>query len=271
VKASVFHLFCFHFSPERTKKMIINREPRRPLIGLTTYRKTTKQSPPVTYLALMPSYVEAVEAAGGTPVMIPLGLSDESLLDLFNRLDGLVLTGGGDIAGRYYRSEHLGQILDVDEDRDHIELTLARAAVDQDKPLLAICRGHQVLNVALDGTLYEDVFKWMPGAIKHDFFGKFPRDYRAHAVTIEPGSKLALALGRTEAKVNSLHHQGIRDLAPRLTATAYAPDGLIESVEVTDHPFAVGVQWHPENLIAADSSMLSLFRGLVDATERVRP
>lgn len=250
--------------------MNINLSSRRPLIGLTTYRKTTRQSPSVTYLALMPSYIEAVEAAGGTPVMIPMGLRDESLLDLLDRLDGLVLTGGGDIAGKHYGSAHLGQIHDVDEDRDRVELTLAREAIERDTPLLAICRGHQVLNVALGGTLYEDVFKWMPGSIKHDFFDEFPRSYRAHAVTIEPNSKLADALGRTEANVNSLHHQGIHDLAARLVATAYAPDGLIESVEATDHPYAVGVQWHPENLIADDSTMLALFRGLVDASERVR-
>ena len=242
----------------------------RPLIGLTTYRKTTKQAPSVTYFALMPSYIEAVEAAGGTPVMIPLGLGDESLLNLLDRLDGLLLTGGGDIAGKYYHSEHLGQIFDVDEDRDRVELILARAAIEHNKPLLAICRGHQMLNVALGGTLYEDVYKWMPGGMKHDFFDDHPRNYRAHAVTIEPDSKLAMALGRTEAMVNSLHHQGVHDLAPGLVATAYAPDGLIEGVESVDHPLALGVQWHPENLIGDDPTMLSLFRGLVNATELVR-
>ena len=142
---------------------------------------------------------------------------------------------------------------------------LAREAMIQDKPLLAICRGHQVLNVALGGTLYEDVTAWMPGAIKHDYFELFPRNHTAHAVAIEPDSKLAAALGRREAQVNSLHHQGIRDLAPGLVAVAHAPDGLIESVEGVDHPFALGVQWHPENLVHDDPVMLSLFRGLVDA------
>ena len=145
------------------------------------------------------------------------------------------------------------------------ELFLAREAVASSKPLLAICRGHQMLNVALGGTLYEDVMEWMPGAIKHDFFGVFPRNHQAHAVVIEPGSKLATTLGRRETKVNSLHHQGIRDLAPGLVATAHAPDGLIESVEVVAHPFALGVQWHPENLVHDDPVMLSLFRALVDA------
>ncbi len=245
--------------------MTTNRNTSRPLIGLTTYRKTITQTSSVSYLALMPSYIEAVTAAGGLPVMIPLGLDEGSLAALLDRLDGLVLTGGGDISGARYRSAHAEYIFDVDEDRDRVELTLAREAVERDKPLLAICRGHQILNVALGGTLYEDVFKRMPGAMKHDYFGDFPRSHLAHAVTIEPGSKLAMALGQGEAKVNSLHHQGIRDLAPGLKAAAYAPDGLIESVEADGHPFAVGVQWHPENLIADEPEMLALFRGLVDA------
>lgn len=249
--------------------MTTHNPSRRPIIGLTTYRKTISPSSPVSYMALMPSYIEAVAAAGGLPVMIPLGLDDESLLYLLDQLDGLVLTGGGDIAGAHYRSTHAEYIFDIDEDRDRVELVLARATVELGKPLLAICRGHQVLNVALGGTLYEDVFKWMPGAIKHDFFGDYPRNHRAHAVTIEPGSKLATALGQVEARVNSLHHQGIRDLAPRLNAVAHAPDGLIESVEAADHPFALGVQWHPENLIGDEPTMLALFRSLVAATEKV--
>lgn len=238
---------------------------KKPIIGLTTYRKVAAQATPLPVMALMPSYVEAVAAAGGVPILIPLGLDEDSLRILISHLDGLVLTGGGDIAGEHYRSEHTEFIFDVDTDRDRVELFLAREAVAQGKPLLAICRGHQMLNVALGGTLYEDVLEWMPGAIKHDFFGVFPRNHQAHPVAIEPDSKLAKTLGIREAHVNSLHHQGIRDLAPGLMAAAHAPDGLIESVEAVGHPFALGVQWHPENLIHDDPVMLSLFRGLVEA------
>ena len=237
----------------------------RPLIGLTTYRKTAAQTKPVALYALMPSYVEAVIAAGGVPLLIPLGLDEDALRVLLSQVDGLMLTGGGDIAGEHYHSEHEDFIFNIDPDRDRVELFLAREAMAQDKPLLAICRGHQVLNVALGGTLYEDVTAWMPGAIKHDYFELFPRNHTAHAIAIEPDSKLAAALGRREAQVNSLHHQGIRDLAPGLVAVAHAPDGLIESVEGVDHPFALGVQWHPENLIYDAPPMLSLFQGLVEA------
>ena len=247
--------------------MTINQAERRPIIGLTTYRKTAAQATPAPLMALMPTYIEAVAAAGGIPVLIPLGLDEDALRTLLSQLGGLVLTGGGDIAGEHYRSEHDDFIFDVDPDRDRVELFLAREAMAQNKPLLAICRGHQMLNVALGGTLYEDVMEWMPGAIKHDFFGVFPRNHQAHAVVIEPDSKLAATLGRREAHVNSLHHQGIRDLAPGLVATAHAPDGLIESVEAVDHPYALGVQWHPENLFHDDPIMITLYHVLVQAAK----
>jgi putative glutamine amidotransferase len=236
----------------------------RPIIGLTTYRKTPAQNNPTPLYALTPSYVDAVIAAGGVPVLIPLGLDEVALRGLLARLDGLLLTGGGDIAGEHYASAYPDLIFDVDSDRDRVELFLAREAMAADKPLLAICRGHQVLNVALGGTLYEDVLRLMPSAIKHDYWGQYPRTFLSHEVTVCAGSALARHLGQTRARVNSLHHQGVRDLAPGLVASAHAPDGLIEGVEAPDRRFALGVQWHPENLIH-DAPMLSLFRGLVEA------
>lgn len=237
----------------------------RPIIGLTAYRKASAQTPPAPLMALPLSYIDAVIAAGGVPLLIPMGLDEAALADVVARLDGLLLPGGGDIAGEHYGSAHADFIFDVDPDRDRVELFLARQAVARQMPLLAICRGHQMLNVALGGTLYEDVLQWMPGAIKHDFFGLFPRNHQAHDVIIEPGSRLSATLGRSSVCVNSLHHQGIRDLAPGLKAAAHAPDGLIEAVEVDDHPFALGVQWHPENLYLDNPGMLALFRGLVES------
>lgn len=240
-------------------------KPRKPIIGLTTYRKVAAQATPIPLYALMPTYVDAIAAAGGVPVLIPLGLDEASLERLLDGLDGLLLTGGGDIAAEFYGSDRPDLILDVDTDRDRVELFLARTAFAQHKPLLAICRGHQMLNVALGGTLYEDVASLMPEAMKHDYFGEHPRSHRAHTVTIEPGSKLAEVLPLTGVQVNSLHHQGIRDLAPGLVPAAYAPDGLIEGVEAPTHPYVVGVQWHPENLVADDPQMLALFQGFVAA------
>ena len=245
--------------------MTTNSSTHRPLIGLTTYRKTAAQSTPIALYALMPSYVEAVTAAGGVPVLIPLGLDEAALRTLLARLDGLLLTGGGDIAGEHYHSTHPDFIFDVDPDRDRVELFLAREAVAADVPLLAICRGHQILNVALGGTLYEDVLRLSPSAIKHDYWGEYPRNLLSHEVTVCADTLLGHRLGQTTVRVNSLHHQGVRDLAPGLVASAHAPDGLIEGLEVPDRRYALGVQWHPENLIYDAPPMLSLFQGLVEA------
>lgn len=244
--------------------MTMSNAPFRPVIGLMSYRKVAAQATPIPLFALMPSYSEAVEAAGGAPLMIPLGLDEETLDVVLDRIDGLLLTGGGDMTPSTYRSNRDDLVDDTDPDRDRVEIYLARRAMAIGKPTLAICRGHQVLNVALGGTLYEDVRQMLPGAMKHDYFGEHPRNYRPHDVTIVPDGRLAQLLPGTERlEVNSLHHQGIRDLAPALDVTAVASDGLIEGVAAREHPFAVGVQWHPENLIHDDPRMLALFRALV--------
>ena len=238
---------------------------RKPLIGCTTYRKFSDQKPPIDILGLMPSYLEAIVAAGGVPVMIPLGLSDEDLQLVIQQMDGILLPGGGDIDPVRYQGDGHPTVGGIDEDRDRVEVTVARTAVAHQKPLLAICRGLQVLNVALGGSLWEDVELLMPQAMHHEHVNSHPRNYLAHNVTIEPDSLLARQLGRTETAVNSLHHQGIRRLANDLRATAVAPDGLIEGIEVIGHPYALGVQWHPENLIHNVPHMLGLFQGLVEA------
>lgn len=245
--------------------MAVSHANHFPIIGCTTYRKVADQNPPIEILGLMPSYTEAVAAAGGVPILIPLGLNDESLLAIFERIDGLLLPGGGDVDPAVYAGRNHETLFGIDQDRDRVEILMARTAVAHQKPVLAICRGIQVLNVALGGSLYEDINTMMPDALHHDNFGKWPRNYLAHTVTVQTGSLLAQQLGKTETPVNSLHHQGINRLAPELTVTATAPDGLIEAVELPGHPYALGVQWHPENLIHDDPDMLALFKGLVAA------
>src|SRR5690606_8818464 len=213
---------------------------RKPLIGCTTYRKQTGDSPALDILGLMPSYLQAIAAAGGVPVMIPLGLSEADLQDVIQQMDGILLPGGGDIDPSVYHGDGHPTVGGIDEDRDRVELVVARTAVAQHKPLLAICRGLQVLNVALGGSLWEDVEQLMPQAMHHEHVHSHPRNHLAHPVTIAPDSLLARQLGITETAVNSLHHQGIRRLADSLRATAVAPDGLIEGVEVIGHPYAIG-------------------------------
>ncbi|RMG95772.1 MAG: gamma-glutamyl-gamma-aminobutyrate hydrolase family protein [Chloroflexi bacterium] len=250
----------------------VNRHGRAPIIGCTTYHKVVRNleyGRSLDIIGLMPSYINAIIAAGGIPLLIPLGLDEDALLQIFSRIDGLLLPGGGDINPRLYHGSHDETIRGVDHERDRTELFLARLAVNQKKPLLAICRGHQVLNVALGGTLWEDVMARMPGAIKHDYYytTDHPRNHVAHSVLLEGNSRIAQIVGTAEIGVNSLHHQGIRDLAPELVAVGKAPDGLIEAVEVPDHPFAIGVQWHPENLVQDDRRMLALFEALVGVAQ----
>lgn len=241
---------------------------RKPLIGCTTYHKTVDQDPPLEIVGLMPSYIEAITAAGGLPVMIPLGLDADTLHAILQRVDGVLLPGGGDMHPSAYQANGVHKCEDIDEDRDRVEVLVAQTAVSTNKPLFAICRGIQVLNVALGGTLWEDIESEMPNAMTHDNYRQQPRNYLAHTVNITPDSCLAQLMDAQETAVNSLHHQGIRDLAPELTPTATAADGLIEAVEIPGHPFALGVQWHPENLIHNVPPMLSLFKGLVDAAAK---
>ncbi len=237
----------------------------KPIIGCTTYTRPFSAQSTLQMYGTPTTYVEAIQAAGGIPMLIPLGLSQKDLAAIFARIDGLLLPGGGDVSPDVYRGKMHDKVSRIDEKRDKTELWLAQKAVAEQKPTLAICRGHQVLNVALGGTLWEDVADLLPGAIRHDFFKTFPRDYLAHSVSVAEDSLLARLVGTQETAVNSLHHQGIRDLAPELVATAVAPDGLVEAVEIPSHPFALGVQWHPENLIKQDEKMLSIFKGFIQA------
>ena len=238
-----------------------------PLIGLTTYADKNKGGYPV--FALMQAYVDAIVQAGGTPVLIPLNLPDEIRTALLKRLDGILFTGGGDISLDYFNGEDHPAIGNVDTRRDELELDLARQAVQDRKAFLGICRGFQVINVALGGTLYTHLPDQMPGARKHDYDSYLQRTYLAHDVKVEAGTRLADILAETDLKVNSLHHQGARDVAVELKASAYAPDGLVEAVELPGYPFALAVQWHPEWLTDQPATR-RLFRAFVEAAGKGR-
>ena len=238
----------------------------KPLIGCSTYHIGTDRLPYEVY-GLMASYIRAIQAGGGIPILIPHGLDEADLQAVFARIDGVVLPGGGDIHPSVYGGDvDHPRVMGVSPSRDTLELWLAREAVAQEKPVLAICRGHQVFNVAMGGTIFEDLADQMDGAIKHDYWGDWPRNHLPHEVKIAENSRLAEIIGSPITKVNSLHHQGIRDLGNGLEVTGLSPDGLIEAIEVPGHRFALGVQWHPENLIHDDPAMLRLFQGLVTAS-----
>jgi putative glutamine amidotransferase len=195
---------------------------------------------------VMHQYIRAITEAGGVPVMIPSGLTEDACRSLIGSLDGLLLTGGGDIAIKRFNGDFHPSEDKVDPGRDAVEFTLLQFAIDTGMPFLGICRGNQVVNVALGGTLYTDIQDQLSGAIKHDYDSSSQRKFLAHEVVIEKSSHLASILGETRINVNSLHHQGIKGLSSELCATAHAPDGLVEAVELPNHPFGLAVQWHPE-------------------------
>jgi putative glutamine amidotransferase len=240
----------------------------QPIIGCTTLRKRFRQKQPNYVYGLKASYTEAITAAGGIPLLIPLGLSDEDMQAIFNRVDGILLPGGGDVEPGRYNGHKIKRMWGIDPVRDRTEIFMTRAAVNQRKPIFAICRGIQVMNVALGGSLWEDIKSLVPDTIDHNLPDHMPRNHLSHTVTLSTGSNAAQNLGKTTSWVNSMHHQAIRDVAQELEVTATAPDGIIEAAEVPGHPFAVGVQWHPENLTGDDPAMLALFQGFVKAAAR---
>ena len=218
----------------------------RPLIGITTDHETNRYHQGVT--TLTEAYTIAVAKAGGNPVLIPSPIPQPALPDLFARLDGILLAGGGDLDPTHYGTEYHGRLSNVHPPRDELELELARMAVSSGRPLLGICRGCQVLNVALGGTLYPHLPTEPGGSITHELRGS-ERTVLAHEVIIEPGTRFEQMLGERTIGVNSHHHQGLREIGSGLRVAARAPDGLVEAVELEGHPFCLAVQWHPEWLM----------------------
>jgi len=236
-----------------------------PIIGITTQRNATSGSIPV--VGSPESYIQAVQNAGGLPLLIPLDLTTSELNEVFNRIDGVLLHGGGDVDPAFFQGPAHAEVYGIDPDRDRVELELVRQAAGSKKPFFGICRGIQVINVALGGTLYTHIHDQHPDALRHDWYPNIPRDHLAHPVKVQESSSLYRILGKTTVETNSLHHQAIHQSAPRLTAVAWAPDGIIEAVELSDHPFGLGVQWHPENL-QAYPEMRALFQALVAASRQ---
>ncbi len=207
-------------------------------------------------VTLNTAYVRALESAGLVPLAVPTMLAPERAGAALTAVRGLVLTGGEDVAPDRYGATPHPRLGDVDPGRDAAELALIAAARARRVPILAICRGIQILNVALGGTLYQDLDSERPGPVPHS------DETARHAVRVEAGSLLERTLGTRSASVNSRHHQAIRDLAPGLKAVAWADDGLIEAAEPADTtaPWMVAVQWHPEDLTER-----ALFEGFAQA------
>ena len=193
------------------------------------------------------AYVAALESAGIVPVVVPPLASEESVNAILDRVDGLVLSGGEDVEPSLYGQPRSAECHASNLSRDRTEIALVRAARDRRIPVLAICRGPQLLNVALGGTLIQDIPAEVPNALGHE--AREDRAARVHEVIIDEGSLIADAIGATQITVNSLHHQSVRDVAPGLKVTARAPDGIIEGLESeSDDWWVMAVQWHPEEM-----------------------
>lgn len=230
---------------------------RRPVIGLTGSCWDDDQR---AVHGVADAYVQALYAAGALPLHIPCLPGDEVTVDLLGLVDGLVLTGGADVDPKHFGELPRRGLGQISPQRDALEIPLARAAIAADMPVLAICRGMQVLNVAAGGTLYQDLYFDLPDVLQHN--QNAPRWYPTHPVELERGSILHRIVGQTTIYVNSFHHQAVRELAPGLHVTAHAPDGVIEAVEMPAARFIVGVQWHPECLMSSDHGR-RLFEALV--------
>ncbi|OGL13658.1 MAG: hypothetical protein A3F92_05030 [Candidatus Rokubacteria bacterium RIFCSPLOWO2_12_FULL_71_22] len=235
---------------------------RLPLVGVTT-SVTVDRYPERAYLNS--AYVRAVELAGGAPVLLPPPLGADARDALWARLDGLVLTGGGDVDPRHFGEPRHPAVAEVSEARDALEFELTRRALAQGFPLLAICRGIQVLNVALGGSLHQDIPSEPGSPLAHSQTER--RHQPTHHVKVREGSRLAAILGTHEVDVNSFHHQALARLGRGLAAVAWAPDGIVEGVEETagGDRFVVGVQWHPEDLVEHDPAARRLFAAFVTA------
>jgi putative glutamine amidotransferase len=194
------------------------------------------------------AYVDSVAAAGAIPLVLPPTIAPEHALDALEGVDALLLSGGEDIDPAWYGMDPVAQLGAVDPARDWLEFALFAAARERGLPVLGICRGLQLVNVAMGGVLWQDLPSERPSAVQHDRADA--RDVRSHAVVITTGTRTADALGASELAVNSFHHQGVRTLAPGLVTTAQAADGLVEAFEGGGGAWLLAVQWHPEEMHA---------------------
>lgn len=234
-----------------------------PLIGITTYNVIHPKTN-LPWIGLNRSYSQTLLISGAIPLLIPVNLPVESLDTLLSRLDGIILSGGGDVETSRFNGVEHEKAQKPDLERDKIEIELFEQVMKKGIPFLGICRGFQVINVALGGTLYTHILDQLENSLDHSNFPEHPRDHLAHQVNIKPDSRLAKIVGETSLEVNSMHHQGIKDLAQGLEPAAWAQDGLVEAVEVEGHPFGLAVQWHPECLPDAEHSQ-ALFSAFVKA------
>ncbi|MDO9085595.1 MAG: gamma-glutamyl-gamma-aminobutyrate hydrolase family protein [Anaerolineaceae bacterium] len=236
----------------------------QPIIGISAGRDRSDTN--LQKICLIEKYSTAIIQSGAIPLIIPAGIPKSAVNEILNQVNGIMITGGGDIETNRFNGQDHTRVYGVDTDRDDLEIGLVQAADKFKKPLFGICRGIQIINVAFGGNLFTDIQDQKPDALRHDWFPDFPRDLLSHEVEFNPGSLLERITELKNMEVNSLHHQAIMNIADDLVAIAHSPDGLVEAVEKIDHPFFLGVQWHPEWLFSLESTK-KIFTAFVNSTK----
>jgi len=237
----------------------------RPIIGLTI---SIQQDEGKLYTPT--SYTKAIIEAGGNPVLLNVTRDDEMIEQYADLVDGVLFSGGDDVDPAAYGEEQIWGCGDIVPLRDDFEIKLLHVLLEKspEKPILGICRGTQVLNVAMGGTLYQDLKSQVEGCIRHQQL-QLSR-YASHAAIVDEGTKLHEIYGSTKVMANSFHHQAVKEIGRDLVITARASDGVVEGFEKPDHPYFVAVQWHPERLVEHDyhPEHKALFKTFVDACRK---
>lgn len=234
---------------------------RRPMIGIVPLVDIERES-----YWMLPGYMEGIRQAGGVPVMLPLTADPQEIEALADAMDGFLFSGGHDVSPELYGEEKLPECAACCPERDAMEPGLLRAALERNKAVLGICRGIQLINAALGGTLYQDLPSLHPSEVCHRQAA--PYDVPAHEVRIVESSPLHALLGKSEIGVNSCHHQAIKSLASGLKEMAWSPDGLIEAVYMPEKPFVWAVQWHPEFSYKVNPDSVAIFGAFVSAARK---
>ncbi len=233
---------------------------RKPIIGLTPQYDYEKNR-----VWIGPNYLEAIRTAGGVPILLPLQVEKDELATAANVCDGFLFTGGPDIDPFRFGEETIKQCGVVVPERDKMEENLFQIAMESDKPILGICRGIQVLNVFLGGTLYQDITAQFPSDLSLSHSQQSGNSVLTHSVAIKENTMLHDIISKDFIKVNSFHHQAIKDVAPSLKVAGVSMDSLVEAVYFPDHKFFLGVQWHPEHLFSTNEDALNIFKAFVKA------
>jgi putative glutamine amidotransferase len=238
----------------------------KPIIGLSPnyISYAISESLGAQKLFINEDYIHAITQAGGVPLILPIAIDSATVIAYVTLIDGLLLSGGDDITPLLYGEEPSPKLMTTRPERDQFEIALIKETLKQKKPILGICRGLQILNVALGGTLYQDIPSEVPEKlVQHRQQSK--EHVATHSVDLSAGSKMKAIMKSDTLITNSFHHQSIKNLAPGLEVVAKARDGIIEGIEMPDAKFVLAVQWHPECMVKSDSQMLKLFIHFVEA------